>query len=150
MKVLKSFEDFFAEPAVNTNPTKGDHLAAPGVEVPSIDMADPQTSTLDDHEIEFSVDPEDGNEPELEPEDDEDLDEGKDPYEVTSKDTMRIQDIHDKADGDEFKMKRLAQTMCKLITDASKATRRALAAERLKFYDIADMFFARARELGGA
>lgn len=135
MGKIKSFDDYFNDhqddkpEAVDTNPPS-DKIGP---------MAGGAITLYDDTD-----------DPELEPEEDEELEEGKDPYAVTSKDTMRIQDIHDKANGDKFKMKRLAETMCKLITDASKATRRALAAEQLKFYDLAELFFARARELGGA
>jgi hypothetical protein len=131
MRVIKSFSDFELEPtpSINMNPPS-DNIGP---------MAGGAITLYDDTE-----------DPELEPEEDEELEEGKDPYAITSKDTMRIQDIHDKANGDKFRMRRLAETMCKLITDASKATRRALAAEQLKFYDLAELFFARARELNGA
>lgn len=89
---------------------------------------------------------------EIEPEEDDDdenhLEEGADPLAVTSKDTMRIQDIQKKSNGNMDKAKKLAETMCKLITDKWKALRRARAAERENEHDLADIFFNRAKELG--
>jgi len=101
------------------------------------------------HEAELGVD---NDKDELEPEEDDDdenhLEEGADPLVVTSKDTMRIQDIQRKSNGNMDKAKKLAQTMCKLITDKWKAIRRARAAERENEHDLADIFFNRAKELG--
>lgn len=127
MKVLKSFEDFF-----NEEPKK-----------PSSSMVIPS----DDEESTIYDDCED-DDMALDPEDD-DLEEAKDPYVITSKDRMRIQDIHDKAAGDKTKMEKLASTMCKLITDAQKALRRGMAAQDMNFNNIAKLFFARAAELTG-
>lgn len=133
MKVLKSFNDFF-------NDDETPKRAAPNVSIPGDGSGDDQFISDDsgDGETELELDPED-----------DDLEEAKDPYAVTSKDKMRIQDIHDKANGDKSKMLRLAQTMCKLITDKTKALRRGMAAEDLNFHDIAKLFFQRANELSG-
>ncbi len=94
------------------------------------------------HEAELGLD---NDKDELEPEEDDDdenhLEEGADPLVVTSKDTMRIQDIVKKAAGNAEKAKKLAETMCKLITDRFKALRRARAAEREGEYDLADIFY---------
>jgi len=84
----------------------------------------------------------------MESEDDEELEEAADPLLVTSKDTMRIQDIVRKSEGNAYKAKALALTMCKLIKDRFKALRRARAAEREGQKDLADIFFKRATELG--
>lgn len=80
--------------------------------------------------------------------DDDHLEEAKDPLLVTSKDVIRIQDIMEKAAGNMEKAKRLAETMCKLITDKWKALRRARAAEREGQDILADIFINRAKELG--
>ena len=76
-----------------------------------------------------------------------DMDEAADPLEVTSKDTMRIQDIIKKAAGNMWKAKQLAETMCKLITTKAKAFRRGRAADMEKQHDLAIIFFRRAAEL---
>lgn len=79
---------------------------------------------------------------------DEEVEEAANPLDVTSKDTMRIQDIVRKAAGSEYKAQTLASTMCKLIKDSYKALRRARAAERENQHKLADIFFKRATELG--
>lgn len=91
---------------------------------------------------------EDDLEPETDDDDETHLEEGADPLVVTSKDTMRIQDIQKKSNGNMDKAKKLAETMCKLITDKWKAIRRARAAEREGEDILADIFFAKAKELG--
>ena len=78
---------------------------------------------------------------------DDDLEEAADPMLVTSKDTMRIQDIMRKAAGNFSKAIQLATTMGKLITDKYKALRRARAAEREGYPELADIFFRRYAEL---
>jgi hypothetical protein len=77
-----------------------------------------------------------------------DLDEAADPLLVTSKDTMRIQDIMRKSAGNMWKAKQLAETMCKLIQDKWKAIRRARAADKEGQSELADIFFRRAADLG--
>lgn len=76
------------------------------------------------------------------------LEEKADPLVVTSKDTMRIKDIVSKAAGNVEKAKKLAETMCKLITDKWKALRRARAADMENEHDLAEIFIQRAKELG--
>lgn len=132
MKVLKSFEDFF-------NDEEAPKRAAPNVSIPGDGSGTDQ----------FISDDSGDGETELEPEETEELEEAKDPYVVTDKDKMRIKDIHDKAQGDKSKMRKLAETMCKLITDSSKALRRGMAAQEMNFNEIAKLFFARAAELTG-
>ena len=83
----------------------------------------------------------------LEEEEDEPLEEGADPLEVTSKDEMRVNDIIKKSNGDKSKARQLAETMCKLIKDKYKALRRARAAENENYHEIANIFFKRAMEL---
>ncbi len=61
---------------------------------------------------------------------------------------MRIKDILTKAAGNAEKATKLAQTMARLITDKWKALRRARAAEREEQEGLADIFMARAKELG--
>jgi ribosome-binding protein aMBF1 (putative translation factor) len=67
--------------------------------------------------------------------------------EVDSKDRMRISDIIDKAKGDDSKEKQLAQTMANKIKDYDKAIRRGRAAEEEGQKELAEIFFARAKQL---
>lgn len=67
--------------------------------------------------------------------------------EVDSKDRMRISDIVDKAKGDKSKELQLARTMANRITDYDKAIRRGRAAEEEGHKHLAEVFFARAKEL---
>jgi len=112
------------------------------------DFAKPEQNEDADHHGTLS--PDDDLDIELEPEDDDDdsLEEKADPLSVTSKDVMRINDIREKANGNMDKMKKLAETMCKLITDKMKAVRRARAAERAGEEELANIFYARAQKLG--
>ncbi len=64
-----------------------------------------------------------------------------------AKDMKRIDDMAAKAGGDKWKMKDLARQMANSITDADKAFRRGRAAEEENYHDIADIFFARGRQL---
>jgi endonuclease III len=81
--------------------------------------------------------------------DTDEIEEGKDPEEITSKDTMRIEDIITKAGGDwNEKAKSLARQMAKAITDKYKAYRRGLAAENENWHEMARIFFLRAGQLG--
>lgn len=68
-----------------------------------------------------------------------------------AKDRMRVRDIIDKAKGDTSKEEKLAETMCKLITDAKKAYRRYLAAktQRGMNWEVTRIFLRRAAELAG-
>lgn len=76
------------------------------------------------------------------------INEAKDPTEVTSKDTMRVEDIIRKAGGDwNEKAKNLARQMANAITDAAKAIRRARAAEEDNWHEMASIFFGRAAQL---
>jgi ADP-ribose pyrophosphatase YjhB (NUDIX family) len=70
---------------------------------------------------------------------------------VEPKDTMRIQDIIRKANGDPEKENKLAQTMCKLIQERLKAYRRFLAAkeEGGMNWEVTKIFLRRAAELAG-
>jgi len=67
------------------------------------------------------------------------------------KDRMRIRDIISKANGNEAKENKLAETMCKLITDAKKAYRRYLAAKVIRgmSWEPTRIFLRRAGELAG-
>lgn len=69
--------------------------------------------------------------------------------EVEAKDITRIEDIKRKSNGDIDKMKSLATTMSKLITDKYKALNRGLAAKEVLGNDdiLSDIFFDRAKEL---
>lgn len=100
-----------------------------------------------DGEYELNQDDEDSMKDDDEDPDNQ-LEEAADPLVVTSKDIMRIQDIVAKSAGNAVKAKKLAETMCKLITDKWKALRRARAAEREGEPDLADIFTHRAKELG--
>jgi hypothetical protein len=64
------------------------------------------------------------------------------------KDEMRIKDILRKADGDTSKAASLARTMANKIEDANKALRRGDAAKDQGANALADIFYARAKELG--
>jgi len=76
------------------------------------------------------------------------INEAKDPTEITSKDTMRITDIIRKAGGDwNEKAKALARQMANAITDAAKAVRRARAAEEENWHEMASIFFNRSVQL---
>jgi hypothetical protein len=99
----------------------------------------------DEIELDIELSPEDEEDMQ---DDEEEIDEAADPLAVTSKDIMRIKDIVRKAEGNAYKAKKLAATMCKLITDKWKALRRARAAEREGQSDLADIFTKRATELG--
>jgi len=65
------------------------------------------------------------------------------------KDHMRVEAIADKAKGDTSKENRLAQTMCKLITDPQKAYRRYIAAKKHggMHWEVTRIFLQRAGEL---
>lgn len=67
------------------------------------------------------------------------------------KDKMRVGDIIKKANGDKAKEIKLAETMCKLITDAKKAYRRYIAAKREggMHWEVTRIFLRRAGELSG-
>lgn len=67
------------------------------------------------------------------------------------KDTNRIRDIVAKANGNKQKEVKLAETMCKLITDTKKAYRRYLAAKMKggSNWDVTRVFLRRAGELAG-
>ena len=67
------------------------------------------------------------------------------------KDRKRINDIIKKADGNDEKENKLAQTMCKLIQDRFKAYRRYKAAKSLKGinWEVTKIFLRRAAELAG-
>ena len=73
------------------------------------------------------------------------LNEAKTPF--TSKDTNRILDIIDKANGDRNQENRLATSMANKIKDADKALARGLAAEDNNYHNVAEIFFAREKEL---
>lgn len=64
------------------------------------------------------------------------------------KDEMRIKDILRKADGDASKAVSLAKTMANKIEDAAKAIRRGDAAKEQEANALAEIFYARAKELG--
>ena len=109
----------------------------------------PKTTVAEDHEDDnLEVAPADIEDNELLDPEDEELDEAADPLMVTSKDTMRIQDIVRKSAGNASKAKALASQMCNAIKDRFKALRRARAAERENQPDLADIFIKRATELG--
>jgi len=129
---IKKFEDFGKE-STEDQPTEGHHG---------------EEEEEEDDNYEVSADDEkEMEEGEVDDEDDH-LEEKADPLTVTSKDIMRIQDIMRKSEGNMYKAKKLAETMCKLITDKWKALRRARAAEREGQPDLADIFTHRAKELG--
>jgi hypothetical protein len=67
------------------------------------------------------------------------------------KDRMRIKDIVSKAQGDSAKEMKLAETMCKLITDPLKAYRRFQAAREIMGmkWGPSSIFLIRAAELAG-
>ena len=67
------------------------------------------------------------------------------------KDRKRIADIIKKANGDTHKEKKLAETMCKLITDPKKCYRRYLAAHNHLglSHSVTIIFLQRAAELSG-
>jgi hypothetical protein len=69
---------------------------------------------------------------------------------VEQKDLMRINDIIKKAHGYSWEEKKLAETMCKLITDKNKAFRRYLAAKSIKgdSWPVTKIFLRRAKQLG--
>jgi hypothetical protein len=71
----------------------------------------------------------------------------KNPFEVTSKDDMRINDIIRKSAGDNTKAHALARTMASRITDHYKAVRRAKAAQSAGRSDLAQIFNDRAKEI---
>lgn len=78
-----------------------------------------------------------------------DVNEKKDQSEVTSKDTMRVNDIISKSGGDWCsKAIQLTRQQATAITDAHKAYRRGLAAELENYKEMARIFFMRAGELG--
>ena len=108
------------------------------------EISTPKAPDEDEIELDIELSPED----EADMQDDEELEEAKDPLMVDSKDLMRIDDIITKAAGNKYKAIKLAETMCKLITDRFKALRRARAAERRGQPDLADIFTKRATELG--
>jgi len=70
---------------------------------------------------------------------------------VEPKDRMRVNDIAKKANGDEVKENKLAETMCKLIHDRLKAYRRFLAAREIggMNWEVTKIFLRRAAELAG-
>lgn len=117
---IQKFEDFGKEEApVNNNE--------------DVDLTEDEIKDIEDGEVD---------------DEDDQLEEKADPLAVTSKDIMRIQDIVRKSEGNAYKAKKLAETMCKLITDKWKALRRARAAEREGEVELADIFTHRAKELG--
>jgi len=69
---------------------------------------------------------------------------------IQPKDLMRIKDIIKKARGYRWEERKLAETMCKLITDKNKAFRRYLAAKSIKGddWDVTKIFLRRAQQLG--
>lgn len=80
---------------------------------------------------------------------DDDIFEGKDPSEITSKDTMRVEDIMKKAGGTwNYKAEQLTRQMINSIKDGSKALRRGLAAQNKKYDKMAMLFFLKAGALG--
>jgi hypothetical protein len=137
MRKIKLFEDFTNEELKRIE------------DFDAVDKTDDVEETTDG-EYELNQDDEDSMRDDDEDENDPDnqLEEAADPLVVTSKDIMRIQDIVRKAEGNASKAKKLAETMCKLITDKWKALRRARAAEREGEPDLADIFTHRAKELG--
>jgi hypothetical protein len=64
-----------------------------------------------------------------------------------AKDEKRILDIITKSYGNKNKAQQLAQNMANKITDASKALRRANAAEDHNYHDLAEIFYKRYNEL---
>jgi hypothetical protein len=75
--------------------------------------------------------------------------EKKDQTEVTSKDTMRVDDIIVKAGGRwNEKAEQLTKQMAKSIDDGYKALRRGLAAQEENYHAMAKIFFLRAGQLG--
>ena len=82
-------------------------------------------------------------------EEDDELDEKADPMVVTPKDEMRISDIIRKGGGSySTKARSLAQQMANSIKDQWKALRRARAAERANWDEMASIFYKKAMELG--
>jgi hypothetical protein len=69
---------------------------------------------------------------------------------IEQKDLMRINDIIRKARGYTWEERKLAGTMCKLITDKNKAFRRYLAAKSIKGSEwaVTKIFLHRAQQLG--
>ncbi len=66
------------------------------------------------------------------------------------KDIKRIEDLRDKADGDEIKMHKLAQNMANTFKNANsyeKCIRRAKAAEVLELGGVAKIFYKKAEEI---
>lgn len=157
MAKIKQFEDFsFEENKIEESITKFEDFEAPasknedGWDNTKLDV----TGDEDHDDITLEITPEEDITPEEEDEmrqeesESEEIDEAADPLLVTSKDIMRIQDIVRKSAGNAYKAKKLAETMCKLITDKWKAVRRARAAEREGESELADVFMQRAKELG--
>jgi hypothetical protein len=67
----------------------------------------------------------------------------------TDKDTDRIEGIYTRSNGDKDKMMAMARQMAKSIDGWRKAMQRGRAAENENYHDLADVFFARAKELYG-
>ena len=113
------------------------------------EVTTPFSDDDNDAEIELDIElsPED-EESMIDTDDDEEIEESKDPSLVTSKDTMRITDIMRKAEGNMFKAKKLAQQMANAITDSFKAARREYAAVEEHQPELAKIFRQRAIELG--
>lgn len=84
-------------------------------------------------------------------EEDDELDEKADPMVVTPKDEMRISDIIRKGGGDySAKAQSLTRQMANSIKDHFKALRRARAAERAHWHEMAEIFYKKALELGAS
>ncbi len=60
----------------------------------------------------------------------------------------RVRDIVSKANGDTDREESLARTQANRITDEAKAINRAMAAKKLGYDNIHDVFFFRAYKLG--
>jgi len=65
-----------------------------------------------------------------------------------TKDKKRINDMIQKSQ-DENHLMRLANQMANSIKDPKKAMSRARAAEDINYHDVAEIFFNRAKSLGG-
>jgi hypothetical protein len=79
--------------------------------------------------------------------DNETVDEKADPSVMTWKDRGRIEDLVNKANGNQEKVIQLGKRMAKSIKDGFKALRRGLAAEDGNWHELAKIFFDRADEL---
>lgn len=100
-------------------------------------------------EFESNIDEGFPMDPDMIDNDDDSIDEKKDPSAVDSKDKMRVEDIMNKAGGDwNYKAEQLTRQMAKAITDGAKALRRGKAAIEQGYNEMAIIFLLKAGALG--